>query len=151
MTLIALPIAIYLHTTTAFVLALNKSRELWNSAVMVPIFLTSATASGIALLFIFAFVMQRFGRMKFKKSMFRSLATLLASVIIIDLFLLLVEMLTIFWPTSSQPGHALRMIEFIDGRYAFVFIPFILLAISAFIILAATIELYLVGRTRRNL
>ena len=50
MTLIALPFAIYLHTTTAFVLALNKSRELWNSAVMVPIFLTSATASGIALL-----------------------------------------------------------------------------------------------------
>ncbi|MBI5231190.1 MAG: polysulfide reductase NrfD, partial [Coriobacteriales bacterium] len=53
MTLIALPAAIYLHTTTAFVLAMNKSRELWHTAVMVPIFLTSATASGIALLIIF--------------------------------------------------------------------------------------------------
>ena len=62
MTLIALPFAIYLHTTTAFVLALNKSRELWNSAVMVPIFLTSATASGIALLMICAYIMQRFER-----------------------------------------------------------------------------------------
>ncbi|HSK46701.1 MAG TPA: NrfD/PsrC family molybdoenzyme membrane anchor subunit, partial [Coriobacteriia bacterium] len=30
MTLIALPFAVYLHTTTAFVLVMNKSRELWN-------------------------------------------------------------------------------------------------------------------------
>ena len=116
MTLIALPTAIYLHTTTAFVLALNKSRELWHSAVMVPIFLTSATASGVALLLIFAYVLQGLGVMKFKRTMFRSLATLLATVIIIDLFLLLAEILTIFWPTSASPGHTIRMAEFLYGR-----------------------------------
>ncbi|MBE0417701.1 MAG: polysulfide reductase NrfD, partial [Coriobacteriia bacterium] len=122
MTLIALPFAVYLHTTTAFVLALNKSRELWNSAVMVPIFLTSATASGIALLMISAYIMQRFNVMRFKKSMFRSLSTLLATVIIIDLFLLAVEMLVIFWPTSAHPGHADRMAHFFSGVYGWMFI-----------------------------
>ena len=136
MTLIALPAAIYLHTTTAFVLALNKSRELWHTAVMVPIFLTSATASGIALLIIFAYLFQKFTAVVFKPSMFRSLATLLATVIIIDLFLLIVEILTVFWPTSAMPGHSVRMIEFIAGRYAPFFLPVLILGFTAFILLA---------------
>ena len=138
MTLIALPFAVYLHTTTAFVLALNKSRELWNSAVMVPIFLTSATASGIALLMICAYLMQRFGAMKFKPSMFRSLSTLLATVIIIDVFLLVVEIMTVFWPTSAKPGHALRFEQFISGEYALAFIPVLVLGIGAFALLAGS-------------
>ena len=135
MTLIALPLAIYLHTTTAFVLVLNKSRELWHTAVLVPIFLTSATASGIALLFIFAYLVQWLSPIKFKPSMFRSLATLLATVIILDLFLLLVEMITVFWPTSSMPGHTIRMMEFFTGGYAFAFLPVLFLGVIAFILL----------------
>jgi molybdopterin-containing oxidoreductase family membrane subunit len=136
MTLIALPFAIYLHTTTAFVLALNKSRELWNSAVMVPIFLTSATASGIALLMISAYILQRVKVMKFKKTMFRSLSTLLATVIIIDLFLLIVELLVMLWPTSSQPGHSVRIMQFLTGPYAWAFVPVLILGITAFILLS---------------
>jgi len=144
MTLIALPFAVYLHTTTAFVLALNKSRELWNSAVMVPIFLTSATASGIALLMICAYIMQHFRVLKFKPSMFRSLSTLLATVIIIDLFLLIVEILVIYWPTSAKPGHTIRFDEFLlGGTYAFAFIPVLVLGFTAFALLA--------GRKTRHL
>lgn len=136
MTLIALPFAVYLHTTTAFVLALNKSRELWHSAVMVPIFLTSATASGIALLMICAYVMQRYGIFKFTSSMFRSLSTLLATVIIIDVFLLVVEIITVFWKTSAQPGHVVRFAQFFTGEYALAFIPVLVLGIGAFALLA---------------
>lgn len=136
MTLIALPLAIYLHTTTAFVLALNKSRELWNAAVMVPIFLTSATASGVALLLIFAYALQAVRVMRFEPSMFRSLSTLLATVMIIDLFLLFVEILTVFWPTSSQPGHAIRLGQFLYGQYAWAFLPVLVLGIGAFTLLS---------------
>ncbi len=138
MTLIALPFAIYLHTTTAFVLAMNKSRELWHTAMMVPIFLTSATASGIALLLIFAYILQKFGGYKFKSSMFRSLSTLLATVMIIDLFLLVVEILFIYWPTSAMPGHVMRMDEFVKvgGMYARVFLPVLILGFTAFTLLA---------------
>lgn len=143
MTLIALPFAVYLHTTTAFVLALNKSRELWNSAVMVPIFLTSATASGIALLLIVARLMQRFKVMEFKESMFRSLSTLLATVIITDLFLLAVEIMTVFWPTSAKPGHTIRFANFFTGEYALAFLPVLILGIGAFSLLA--------GRKTRHL
>lgn len=143
MTLIALPFAIYLHTTTAYVLALNKSRELWNTAVMVPIFLTSATASGVALLLIAAYILQATGVMRFASSMFRSLATFLATVIILDLFLLAVEILSIYWPTSSKPGHALRFNDFLFGQYAPMFLPVLILGIAAFALLA--------GRSTRHL
>lgn len=143
LTLVALPLAIYLHTTTAFVLALNKSRELWNTAMMVPIFLTSATASGVALLMIIAYIMQHFGVMKFASSMFRSLSTLLATVIIIDLFFLLVEIMVIFWPTSAKPGHYMRFQEFLTGDYAFAFVPVLILGFTAFGLLA--------GRKTRHL
>ena len=137
MTLIALPFAIYLHTTTAFVLALNKSRELWNTAFMVPIFLTSAVASGIGLLLIVAYIMQRFNVLKFKSSMFRSLSTLLATTIILDLFLLLVEIAFVYWPTSAKAGHTLRFSEFLTGPYAWVFLPVLILGITAFSLLAS--------------
>jgi molybdopterin-containing oxidoreductase family membrane subunit len=143
MTLIALPFAIYLHTTTAFVLSMNKSRELWNSAVMVPIFLTSATASGIALLMICAYIMQATGVLKFSVAMFRSLSTLLATVIIIDLFLLVVEILTIYWPTSAKPGHTIRFDQFLFGSYAKFFVPVLILGTIAFALLA--------GRKTRHL
>jgi len=143
MTLIALPLAIYLHTTTAFVLSMNKSRELWNTAMMVPIFLTSATASGIAVLTIAAYIFKRFEILDLSPKMFRSLATLLATVIIIDLFLLFVEILTIFWPTSAKPGHVLRFSEFLTGDYAFAFVPVLILGVTAFALLA--------GRKTRHL
>lgn len=136
MTLIALPAAIYLHTTTAFVLSLNKARELWHTAVMVPIFLTSATASGIALLIIFAYIAAKVIPLDFKPKMFRSLATLLATVIIIDLFLLAVEMITVFWATSAKTGHVVRMAEFFTGRYAWAFLPVFILGLTAFTLLA---------------
>jgi molybdopterin-containing oxidoreductase family membrane subunit len=136
MTLIALPLAIYLHTTTAFVLAMNKSRELWHTAVMVPIFLTSATASGVALLLIVAYVLQHYRVLRFKPRMFRSMSTLLATVIIIDLFLLFVEILTVFWPTSSMPGHANRFALFFTGEYAFAFVPVLIMGVTAFALLA---------------
>ncbi|HET6352346.1 MAG TPA: NrfD/PsrC family molybdoenzyme membrane anchor subunit [Coriobacteriia bacterium] len=136
MTLIALPFAVYLHTTTAFVLVMNKSRELWNTAMLVPIFLTSATASGIALLMIVAYILKHFKVLELTSAMFRSLSTLLATVIIIDLFLLVVEIGVIFWPTSAKPGHVDRFGLFLFGDYAKFLVPVLILGITAFALLA---------------
>lgn len=111
--------------------------------MLVPIFLTSATASGIALLMICAYIMQGLGIFEFASSMFRSLATLLATVIIIDLFLLVVEILFIYWPTSAKPGHTIRFNEFLFGQYAWALLPVLILGSIAFALLA--------GRKTRHL
>jgi Ni/Fe-hydrogenase subunit HybB-like protein len=74
--------------------------------------------------------------MKFKPSMFRSLSTLLATVMIIDLFMLVVEILSIFWPTSAEPGHTIRMAEFFTGTYTWFFVPVLVLGGTAFALLS---------------
>jgi molybdopterin-containing oxidoreductase family membrane subunit len=103
---------------------------------MVPIFLTSATASGVALLLLVAYALQKARIMQFTSKMFRSLSTLLGTVMIIDLFLLVVEILAIFWPTSAQPGHAIRFGEFLWGKYAWAFLPVLILGFSAFFLIS---------------
>jgi len=68
--------------------------------------------------------------------MFRSLATLLATVIIIDQFLLVVEVLSVYWPTSAMTGHVFRFDQFITGRLAWAFLPVFVLGLTAFALLA---------------
>jgi Ni/Fe-hydrogenase subunit HybB-like protein len=90
----------------------------------------------VALLLLVAYLMQRFGVLEFKKSMFRSLSTLLAMVMIIDLFLLVAEIAFVYWPTSAKAGHTLRFTEFLAGPYAWMFLPVLILGITAFALLA---------------
>jgi molybdopterin-containing oxidoreductase family membrane subunit len=103
---------------------------------MVPIFLTSATASGIALLLLVAYLFKRFKILDLKPSMFRSLSTVLATVIISDLFLLVVEIGVVFWPTSAKPGHVARFAQFINGPYAFTLPVVLVLGAISFALLA---------------
>jgi molybdopterin-containing oxidoreductase family membrane subunit len=136
MTMIAVTLAIFLRTTTAFVLALNKSRELWNTAVMVPIIQMSALSSGIAFLIIFAYIIQSTTKYRFKPKMFRSLSTLLATVIVIDLYLLSAEFMSVFWLTSAKPGHVAHLSEFLTGSYAPIFLPMLVLGVVSLSLLA---------------
>jgi Ni/Fe-hydrogenase subunit HybB-like protein len=50
--------------------------------------------------------------------------------------LLLVELLVMLWPTSSQPGHAIRIQQFLTGPYAWAFLPVLILGITAFTLLS---------------
>jgi molybdopterin-containing oxidoreductase family membrane subunit len=138
LTLIALPMAVLVHSTTAWVLGLQKARELWNSAIMAPLFLSSAMVSGIALLIVMIYAVQRATKLKFERSMFNSLAKLLATVIAVDVFFLFFEIMNTVYPTSTTPGHLVRIMILLAGRYSPIFyaeiflagiIPFFLLAI----------------------
>lgn len=138
LTLISLPAAIGMHSITAWALSLQKAREGWHTALMAPIFVASAIVSGIALLMLIAMAVNRFTDIKFKDEMFNKLAKLLATVIPIDLFLLMCEVLTSSWPSSAMPGHWKRISLLLFGKYSGLFmfeifmgavLPFFLLAI----------------------
>lgn len=123
MTLISLPAAILLHSITAWVLGFAKARELWHSALMAPLFISSAIASGLGLLILMVLAVQRFTKVQFKDEMYNNLAKLLATVIIIDLFFLFAEIITTVWPASQTPGHFDRLMLLLAGKYAPLFIP----------------------------
>ena len=138
LTLVSLPAAIGLHSVTAWALGFQKAREGWHTALMAPIFVASAIVSGIALIILIAMAVDRFTEIKFEKVMFDKLAKLLATVIPIDLFLLMCEVLESSWPSSAMPGHWERISLLLFGRYSgfFMFeiflgavLPFFLLAI----------------------
>lgn len=128
LTVISLPAAIGIHSITAWVLGLVKARELWHTALMAPLFISSALVSGLGLLILMLLLIRKYGgeRFKFKDEMFYSMAALLAVIILVDLFFLLSEIITTFWPASAMPGHVERFALLTSGKYSAIFIPEIL-------------------------
>ena len=106
--LIGIPLAITVHGYTGFILALAKARALWNTALMPILFLVSAMVSGIAMMILVSYIMDRF----FSKDkvintkLIYSLSTMLAGVIILDLFLVLSDILVLLTSHSEAKETA---------------------------------------------
>jgi molybdopterin-containing oxidoreductase family membrane subunit len=123
LTIVSLPAAVGIHSITAWTLSLVKTRELWHTAIMAPIFLSSAIASGLALLIVMLLAIRKWTDLKFKDEMFYSAGKLLATVLLVDLFFLWCEILTTYWPASATPGHADRLAILTSGKYSVFFLP----------------------------
>lgn len=99
--LIALPLAILLHSVTAWIFGLQMGRVPWHTPLMAPIFIASALDSGLALLIVVLLALDKFGSFKLDKKLLPKMATLLAVFIAVDLFLMFVELLTTYWPSGE--------------------------------------------------
>ena len=133
---IALPAAVLVHSITAWIFGLQISRGFWYSAIMPPLFISSALVSGLSLVVILAFVVRRTGRVSFGDELGSFLGGLLAVFLAVEAFLLLSEVLAGYYP--GIPTDAVH--QLFSGRYAPGFavevivglvIPFVLLAVAA--------------------
>jgi len=133
---IALPAAVLVHSITAWIFGLQISRGFWYSAIMPPLFISSALVSGLALVTILAFIVRRSGRISFGDDLGSFLGGLLAVFLAVEAFLVLCEVLAGYYP--GIPTDAVH--QLFTGRYAPGFaveiivglvIPFILLAVAA--------------------
>ena len=133
---IALPAAVLVHSITAWIFGLQISRGFWYSAIMPPLFISSALVSGLSLVVILAFVVRRTGRVSFGDELGSFLGGLLAVFLAVEAFLLLSEVLAGYYP--GIPTDAVN--QLFSGRYAPGFavevivglvIPFVLLAVAA--------------------
>jgi dimethyl sulfoxide reductase membrane subunit len=132
---IALPAAIMLHSVTAWIFGLQMARPWWNTAVLAPVFLASAMVSGLALLIATALIAKQRRLLDIDMSLLYEIGKLLAVVLLVDFFLKVAELLTMFWPqaeaelahlslVTSGPFSSLFLIEWIIGG----FIPLAILA-----------------------
>lgn len=96
----ALPIAILVHSVTAWIFGLQLAKE-WYSAIMAPIFVASAMDSGLALLLLSLMGLNKSGLFKVEKKLISSLAGLLATCIAIDAFFIGCECLTMAYPGAK--------------------------------------------------
>ena len=111
--------AIALHTVTAWILGLVQARPGWYGAIMAPLFIVSATVSGLALLLVSVVFCRRALGLPIEARVVRSLGRLLAFAIPVLGYFLFAELLTVLY--AREPA-ALRVFEeMMFGRYAAVF------------------------------
>ena len=97
----ALPVAILVHSVTAWIFGLELAKEGWYSAIMAPLFVVSAMDSGLALLLLSLLGLDKSGLFKTDKKLISSLAGLLAVCVAIDGFLVGCEVLTMVYPGAA--------------------------------------------------
>jgi molybdopterin-containing oxidoreductase family membrane subunit len=131
---VALPAAILLHSITAWIFGLQISRGFWYSAIMAPMFISSALVSGLGLVILMALVCRRFGVVRFRDDLVAFLGGLLGVFIVVEAFFVFAEMLTAAYPGAPEEADAVHRL--LTGPYAPVFwfeagvglvIPFLLL------------------------
>jgi len=116
--IIGIPVAIGVHGGTGMIFAVVKARPFWHTGLFPLIFLISAMVSGGALLtFLTAFFSEIEPHRR--KEIVRSLARLTASVLLLDLFVLFIEVVVVLYgdvPHHTHPYHLL-----LAGPYWWVF------------------------------
>src|SRR5699024_7794513 len=105
---IALPVAILVHSVTAWVFGLQIAREGWYSALMAPLFVASALDSGLALLIIVLVLLKQFKAFSVDKDLITKLAGLLVIFVIVDAYLVLAEVLTMIYPQKESTMQVLN-------------------------------------------
>jgi molybdopterin-containing oxidoreductase family membrane subunit len=103
---LSIPMAISIHTVTAFLFMGLKARPFWNSALLAPRFLASAFCSGPALLIIVFQVLRRVRPIQISDAALRKLGELLAYTMAVNLFFLGCEVFREFYSQSAHVIHA---------------------------------------------
>jgi molybdopterin-containing oxidoreductase family membrane subunit len=110
---ISIPWAFSIHTVTAFLYAGLPGRHYWLTAIMAARFLSSAFCSGPALLILLALIVRRFTSFDPGKEQIRTLGSIVAYAMIINVFFFLLEIFTAFY--SQIPGHMHSIIYLFRG------------------------------------
>jgi dimethyl sulfoxide reductase membrane subunit len=133
---VALPAAVLVHSVTAWIFGLQISRGFWYTAIMAPLFISSALVSGLGLVILIALTLRRFGRVSFGDDLATFLGGLLGTFVAVQAFLVFCEILSGYYP--GVPGDAVR--EIIGGPYTPLFavevvvglvVPFVLLVVAS--------------------
>jgi Ni/Fe-hydrogenase subunit HybB-like protein len=100
---ISIPWAFSIHTVTAFLYAGLPGRHYWLTAIMAARFLSSAFASGPAILLLLCFIVRRMTKFDPGKEQMRTLSSIVAYAMILNVFFFLLELFTAFY--SQIPEH----------------------------------------------
>ena len=114
-----LPLAVTLHSVTAWILGLVKAHPGWHSALLAPLFVVSAIVSGLGLLIVSVVLSKRFLKLEIKEAVVKDLGTILLFSIPVLGYLLFAELLTSTYAKEPSGLHVVR--EVIFGQYAPLF------------------------------
>jgi Ni/Fe-hydrogenase subunit HybB-like protein len=119
--LLSIPWAISIHTVTAFLYAGLAARPFWMTAVLAPRFLASAFASGPALLILLVFVLKKFTGFDAGHEAVRKLTVIVTYALCAHLFMILMELFTVFYSGIPEHTSHFRFLIFGEGGTGLVY------------------------------
>ena len=119
MAIVSLPVAVLVHSITAWIFGLLVARPFWNTPLLAPLFITSALVSGTALVIAAGFVVERTTSFRMGSGVYDGLRRLLVWFIAADMFLLFTEIMTTL--VSGDEHHRDQIQVLLTGRLAPVF------------------------------
>lgn len=130
---VALVGAILVHSVTAWIFGLQIGRPFWNTALLAPMFISSALTSGLALTLFTVLILRRIGYVQRDADTVTRMGQLLGVLVIVDLFLLFCELLTAAFPRGGAETDVVR--EMLSGSFAPLFWLEIAASVVAVVIL----------------
>lgn len=112
----SLPIALLVHSITAWIFGLQVGRPFWDTALMAPIFISSAVVSGLGILLVIAYLGRKAGIPGLDEDNVDTLVKLLAGFILLDLFLFFCELFTLAYGGGTVGAEAVSLI--LTGKLA---------------------------------
>jgi Ni/Fe-hydrogenase subunit HybB-like protein len=143
--LLSIPMAIGIHTVTAFLYNGLAARPYWNSSILAPQFLASAFCSGPAILLIVLQVLRRFTRFEIQPQAIWKIAELMAYALFLNLFLHGVEAFKEYYSATEHLLYTRYWYEGLGEHRTMV--PFAWTAITLNVL---AFVLFIVPATRRN-
>ena len=143
--LVSIPMAVAIHTTTAFLYNALPGRIFWNSALLAPRFLASAFCSGPAILLILFQILRKTTRFEIKDEAIWKIAELMVYAMFIYLFFTIAELFKEFY---SDTEHILywKYLLFGIGDHKEI-VPY---SWSSIIMGCIAFVLFLIPKTRKN-
>jgi molybdopterin-containing oxidoreductase family membrane subunit len=118
---LSIPWAISIHTVTAYFYSGLPGRGFWLTAIMAPRFLSSAFASGPALLVLLCLIIRKTTKFDPGREQIQSLAKIIAYAICLNVFFFLCEIFTVFYSQIPEHmDHFKYLFTGLDGRGAYV-------------------------------
>ena len=143
--LLSIPMAIGIHTVTAFLYNGLAARPYWNSSILAPQFLASAFCSGPAILLFVLQLLRRVTTFQIRDEAIWKIAELMAYAMFVNLFLHGAEAFKEYYSNTEHLLYTRYWFQGIDGHHTLV--PF---AWSAVSLNALALVLFIVPRTRTN-
>ena len=116
---VAFPLAILVHSITAWIFGLQVGRPFWNSALMAPLFISSAIVSGLGLILVIAYIGRNSKIPGLGEENRSIVARMLTAFIALDLFFIFVELFTNLY--SALPAEAAGATMLVSGALAPLF------------------------------
>ena len=103
--LFSIPLAVSIHTVTAFLYSGLAARPFWNASILAPRFLASAFCSGPAIILILLQILRKTNKLDIRDEAIWKIAELMAYAIAINLFLLAAEVFKEYYSATEHLMH----------------------------------------------